>query len=121
VRQLNVYRDHLNALFGTEDAPAIPPGPDGLPWRVWVEMSPDTARALNIQHGAWVRVSSPHGTIEAVAVLADGAAPDCVAIAHVPFMPGGGRWARTPEADVRRLWPRGRSALGTVPAKVTRG
>jgi anaerobic selenocysteine-containing dehydrogenase len=111
-------------LVGGQNQPALFEllgQPDGLPWRVWVEMSPDTARALNIQHGALVRVSSPHGTIEAVAVLAEGAAPDCVAIAHVPFMPGGGRWARTPEADVRRLWPRGRSALGTVPAKVTRG
>ena len=92
-----------------------------VPWRVWVEMSPETAHALDIQHGTWVRVSSPHGAIEAVAVLADGAAPESVAIAHVPFMPGGGRWARTPETDVRRLWPRGRSAVGTVPANVTRG
>ncbi len=111
-------------LVGGQNQPALFEllgQPDGMPWRVWVEMNPETAHALNIQHGAWVRVSSPHGTIEAVAVLADGAAPESVAIAHVPFMPGGGRWARTPETDVRRLWPRGRSALGTVPAKVTRG
>jgi anaerobic selenocysteine-containing dehydrogenase len=111
-------------LVGGQNQPALFEllgQPDGMPWRVWVEMSPETAHALNIQHGAWVRVISPHGTIEAVAVLAEGAAPDCVAIAHVPFLPGGGRWARTPEADVRRLWPRGRSAVGTVPAKVTRG
>jgi anaerobic selenocysteine-containing dehydrogenase len=111
-------------LLGGQNQPALFEllgQPEGLPWRVWVEMSPETAHALNIQHGAWVRVSSPHGAIEAVAVLADGAARDCVAIAHVPFMPGGGRWARTPEADVRRLWPRGVSAIGTVPAKVTRG
>jgi anaerobic selenocysteine-containing dehydrogenase len=111
-------------LVGGQNQPALFEllgQPDGVPWRVWVEMSPETAHALNIHQGAWVRVSSPHGTIEAVAVLADGAAPESVAIAHVPFVPAGGRWARTPEADVRRLWPRGRSAVGTVPAKVTRG
>jgi hypothetical protein len=31
VRQLNVFRDHLNARFGTPEAPVIPPGPDGKP------------------------------------------------------------------------------------------
>ena len=111
-------------LVGAQNQPALFEllgQPDGMPWRVWVEMNPETAHALNIQHGTWMRVSSPHGTIEAVAVLAEGAAPESLAIAHVPFMPGGGRWARTPETDVRRLWPRGRSAVGAVPAKVTRG
>ncbi len=110
-------------LMGGQNQPALFEllgQPDGSPWRVWVEISPDTAHALKIEQGTWVRVSSPYGAIEAVAVLADGAALDSVAIAHVPFMPGGGRWARTPAADVRRLWPRGRSALGTVPANVTR-
>jgi len=111
-------------LVGGQNQPALFEllgQPDALPWRVWAEMNPDTAHALDIEQGDLVRVHSPYGAIEAVAVLAEGAAPDCVAIAHVPFMPGGGRWARTPEADVRRLWPRGRSALGAVAAKITRG
>ena len=34
VRQLNVYRDHLNALFGSNDEPVIAPGPTGAPWRI---------------------------------------------------------------------------------------
>lgn len=34
VRQLNVYRDHLNALFGTAERPIIPAGPDDVPWRI---------------------------------------------------------------------------------------
>ena len=34
VRQLNAFRDHLNALFGTPDGPPIPPGPTGEPWRL---------------------------------------------------------------------------------------
>jgi len=34
VRQLNAFRDHLNARFGTADAPTVPSGPDGKPWRI---------------------------------------------------------------------------------------
>ena len=34
VRQLNVYRDHLNALFGTAERPVIPAGPNDVPWRI---------------------------------------------------------------------------------------
>jgi anaerobic selenocysteine-containing dehydrogenase len=94
--------------------------PDGVPWQPWMEMSLDTARTLEIQPRTRVRVASPYGTIEVVAVLADGARADRVAIAHVPVVPAGGRWARTSEVDVRRLWPRGRSAIGTVPVRVTK-
>jgi hypothetical protein len=55
VRQLNVYRDHLNALFGTEDAPVIPPGPDGLPWRITTRQFRRTI--------AWHIANRPFGTI----------------------------------------------------------
>jgi hypothetical protein len=55
VRQLNVYRDHLNALFGTHDAPAIPPGPDGLPWRITTRQFRRTI--------AWHIANRPFGTI----------------------------------------------------------
>jgi len=34
VRTLNAFRDHLNACFASPDAPIIPPGPDGRPWRI---------------------------------------------------------------------------------------
>ena len=34
VRQLNTFRDHLNSQFGTPEAPIVPPGPDGKPWRI---------------------------------------------------------------------------------------
>jgi hypothetical protein len=55
VRQLNVYRDHLNASFGTEDAPVIPPGPDGLPWRITTRQFRRTI--------AWHIANRPFGTI----------------------------------------------------------
>lgn len=34
VRQLNLYRDHLNKLFGTVNEPVIPNSPEGKPWRI---------------------------------------------------------------------------------------
>jgi hypothetical protein len=55
VRQLNVYRDHLNALFGTEDAPVIAPGLDGLPWRITTRQFRRTI--------AWHIANRPFGTI----------------------------------------------------------
>ena len=34
VRTLNAFRDHLNTQFASPEAPVIPPGPDGHPWRI---------------------------------------------------------------------------------------
>jgi hypothetical protein len=55
VRQLNAYRDHLNASFGTKDAPVIPTGPDGLPWRITTRQFRRTI--------AWHIANRPFGTI----------------------------------------------------------
>jgi hypothetical protein len=55
VRQLNAYRDHLNASFGTKDAPVIPPGSDGLPWRITTRQFRRTI--------AWHIANRPFGTI----------------------------------------------------------
>lgn len=55
VRQLNVYRDHLNALFGTPDTPIVPPGPTGAPWRLTTRQFRRTI--------AWHIANRPFGTI----------------------------------------------------------
>ena len=55
VRQLNVYRDHLNALFGDADAPAIPSGPAGEPWRITTRQFRRTI--------AWHIANRPFGVI----------------------------------------------------------
>jgi hypothetical protein len=55
VRQLNVYRDHLNALFGTLDTPIVPPGPTGAPWRLTTRQFRRTI--------AWHIANRPFGTI----------------------------------------------------------
>ncbi|WP_287787684.1 integrase [Acidiphilium sp.] len=55
VRQLNVYRDHLNTLFGTPDSPVVPPGPTGTPWRLTTRQFRRTI--------AWHIANRPFGTI----------------------------------------------------------
>ena len=55
VRQLNTFRDHLNTAFGSPDAPVIPPGPDGKPWRITTRQFRRTI--------AWHIANRPFGTI----------------------------------------------------------
>jgi hypothetical protein len=55
VRQLNTFRDHLNAQFGTPEAPIIPPGPDGKPWRITTRQFRRTV--------AWHIANRPFGTV----------------------------------------------------------
>jgi integrase len=52
VRQLNAFRDHLNAQFG---APVVPPGPDGKPWRITTRQFRRTV--------AWHIANRPFGTV----------------------------------------------------------
>ncbi len=55
VRQLNAFRDHLNAAFGSPDVPVIPPGPNGEPWRITTRQFRRTI--------AWHIANRPFGTV----------------------------------------------------------
>src|SRR5574337_273930 len=55
VRQLNVFRDHLDASFGTVGCRAIPAGPTGAPWRFTTRQFRRTI--------AWHIANRPFGTI----------------------------------------------------------
>ena len=55
VRQINAFHDHLNAAFGSSDAPAIPPGPDGKPWHITTRQFRRTI--------AWHIANRPFGTV----------------------------------------------------------
>ena len=55
VRQLNVYRDHLNTLFGTPAEPVVPLGADGQPWRITTRQFRRTI--------AWHIANRPFGTV----------------------------------------------------------
>lgn len=77
--------------------------PEGRPWEVWVEMSPEAAAAWHVAAGDRVRLVAEQGALPARVVLVDGMPPGVAAVAFVPAVPRGGRWARLVEADVRRL------------------
>lgn len=55
VRQFNAFRDHLNAQFATPEAPIVPPGPDGEPWRITTRQFRRTV--------AWHIANRPFGTV----------------------------------------------------------
>ena len=121
--QATTFTPAVVDLLGSHNQPSLFEllgQPEGMPWQAWVEISPETARASGVDAGARVRITSPHGAVEAQAVLTEGAGLASVAIAHVPVVPGGGRWARTAAVDVRQLWPRGGPTGGWVPVRLTR-
>src|SRR5271169_5037746 len=55
VTHLNEFRDHLNARFGSADAPIIPAGPSGAPWHLTTRQFRRTI--------AWHIANRPFGTI----------------------------------------------------------
>jgi molybdopterin-containing oxidoreductase family iron-sulfur binding subunit len=64
-------------------------------WETWVELNPETARALGVRDRDLVRVSSPDGSIEAKARVTSRIVPDAAAIPiGLGRRAGGGRWAR---------------------------
>ena len=51
-----------------------------ITWHPWVEIHPDTARKLDVRDGEILRLTSPHGAIEAPAFVYHGIRPDLVAV-----------------------------------------
>jgi len=49
-------------------------------WGTWVEINPRTAEKLAIKQGELVEVASPHGKLQAPALIAPGIAPDVIAM-----------------------------------------
>ena len=92
--------------------------PDNAPWRVWAELNPSTAKRLGIEPGAPIRISSSAGSIQAVASLVEHTPANTIAVAYVPALRRGGRWARLVEADVRNLWEHG-AARDAISVRVT--
>ena len=93
--------------------------PEGDPWRVWAEIAPETARAAGLEQGSPVRITSAAGSVDAVAMVVERMPIDTVAVAYVPALKPGGRWAQMMTADVRSLWGR-RDPTGPMNVRVTR-
>jgi len=51
-----------------------------ITWHSWVEVSPETAAKLDVQDGEILRLTSPHGAIEAPVFVYQGLHPDVVAM-----------------------------------------
>lgn len=51
-----------------------------ITWHSWVEVHPDTARELNVREGEILRLTSPHGEIEAPAYIRPGIHPGLLAM-----------------------------------------
>jgi molybdopterin-containing oxidoreductase family iron-sulfur binding subunit len=51
-----------------------------IAWHSWVEVHPETARKLDLQNGEILRLTSPHGSIEAPVFIYQGIRPDVVAV-----------------------------------------
>ena len=60
-----------------------------ITWGSWVELHPATARRLDVREGEMVRLTSPHGAIEAPVYVYPGVRPDVVAsplgLGHTEF------------------------------------
>jgi anaerobic selenocysteine-containing dehydrogenase/Fe-S-cluster-containing dehydrogenase component len=51
-----------------------------IAWHAWVELHPETARKLDLEDGEIVRITSPHGSVEAPVFVYAGVRPDVVAM-----------------------------------------
>jgi molybdopterin-containing oxidoreductase family iron-sulfur binding subunit len=51
-----------------------------IAWHSWVEVHPDTARRLDVRDGEILRITSPHGSIEAPVFIYPGIHPEVVAV-----------------------------------------
>jgi anaerobic selenocysteine-containing dehydrogenase len=78
--------------------------PENPPWRVWAEVNPETASELGLAPGSLVRIESAGGSVDALVRYTENMPADTVALAFVPAVPEGGRWARRSSSDARRLW-----------------
>lgn len=90
-------------------------------WDTWIELNPETAKRLGVQHDDVVKVSSPFGEIEAVVYVFPGIHPDVVAMPVGQGHTAMGRWAKGRGANVLRiLAPRAVTSTGQMAWAATR-
>jgi molybdopterin-containing oxidoreductase family iron-sulfur binding subunit len=51
-----------------------------ITWQSWVELSPEAAARINVREGEILKVTSPHGSVEAAAYIYPGLRADVIAI-----------------------------------------
>jgi anaerobic selenocysteine-containing dehydrogenase len=94
---LHLYMSNLLSDGRGANQPWLQGSPDPMTtmaWQTWVELHPDTAHKLGVEDGDVVRVTSPHGELEAPVYLYPTIRPDTVAIPLGQGHTAYGRYAR---------------------------
>lgn len=103
---LNLYMSDLLSDGRGANQPWLQGSPDPMTtisWQTWVELNPVTAQKLGLQEGDVVKVTSPHGELEAPVYLYPAIRPDTVAIPLGQGHSDYGRYARNRGSNVMRL------------------
>lgn len=103
---LHLYLSDLLSDGRGANQPWLQGSPDPMTtisWQTWVELNPLTAQKLGVQEGDVVKITSPHGELEAPVYLYPAIRPDTVALplgqGHTDY----GRYARDRGANALRL------------------
>jgi anaerobic selenocysteine-containing dehydrogenase len=94
---LHLYTSSLLSDGRGGNQPWLQGSPDPMTtvaWQTWVELHPDTAQKLGVKDGDIVRVTSPHGELEAPVYVYPAIRPDTVAIPTGQGHTDYGRYAR---------------------------
>jgi anaerobic selenocysteine-containing dehydrogenase len=94
---LHIYVSDLLSDGRGASQPWLQGSPDpmiSVSWQTWVEINPETAEEQGIADGDVVRVTSPHGEVEAIAYRYPAIRPDTVAIPTGQGHTDLGRYAR---------------------------
>jgi len=126
---LHLYLSNLLSDGRGANQPWLQGSPDPMTtvaWQTLVEINPNTAHQLGIQDGDVVRITSPHGELEAPVYTFPAIRPDTVAIPVGQGHSDYGRYARNRGGNVMRLVGAQAGAQGgnlnwaTLRVKITR-
>lgn len=84
-------------------------------WETWGEIHPETAAALHIRNGSWIRVASSHRAIVIRARVTDRVVTGAIAIPVGLGKAAGGRWAEGAGANPLHLLDGAREPLSSLP------
>jgi anaerobic selenocysteine-containing dehydrogenase len=94
---LHLYTPPLLGAGRMASLPWLQGSPDPMTtmaWQTWVEVHPDTAQKLGVADGEVVRLTSPHGEMEAPVYVYPAIRPDTVAVPTGQGHSDAGRYAR---------------------------
>lgn len=103
---LHMYMSVLLGDGSGASQPWLQGSPDPMTtisWHSWVELNPETAKELDVKNGDIVRVTSPHGEVEAPVYVYPAIRPDTIAMPIGQGHTDLGRYARDRGSDPMQL------------------